>query len=265
MHNPECSCHDSSRGWRRLEPRLCSKWDFTLHQLLLTEVRPGSFLRCDLGEEKKPKKPNPPSLFSQLKLILVQPLRGIVFESRAGSVDGVYLLGGDVFLAGAAPQVWPRAGWQQGLCGQSHCQYYCALTLPGALRVPWRVPGRGSCAETRIWGTGRLSLGAPRHRKELKVAKAAEGHDAGDEGLDKVPSKPEYSVILEHSSVRAHPCPDSSMELPAMGFMVHPTGVIHARGGSWQAELSPGLDGAGRDPQSGGRAPSPWGRGASSR
>lgn len=48
----------------------------------LTEVIPGSFLRCDLEEEK-----NDPSLFSQLKLILVQPLRGIVFESRASSVD----------------------------------------------------------------------------------------------------------------------------------------------------------------------------------
>lgn len=34
LHNPVCSCHDSSRGWRRPEPRLCSRQDFTLHQLL---------------------------------------------------------------------------------------------------------------------------------------------------------------------------------------------------------------------------------------
>lgn len=53
----------------------------------LTEVRPGSFLRCDLEEEK-----NNPSLFSQLKLILVQALRGIVFESRASSGDGVVFI-----------------------------------------------------------------------------------------------------------------------------------------------------------------------------
>lgn len=59
----------------------------------LTEVTPGSFLCCDLEEEKKPKpNKNDPSLFSQLKLILVQPLRGIVFERRASSVDWVVFI-----------------------------------------------------------------------------------------------------------------------------------------------------------------------------
>lgn len=101
------------------------------------------------------------------------------------------MLAGDVFLAGAAPQVWPRAGWQQGLCGQSHCQYYFALTLPGVLRVPWGVPRRGCCSDLGfgVWGMGWLPLGAPRYPKELKVAKGAEGEDAGTEGLDRVPSK----------------------------------------------------------------------------
>lgn len=49
----------------------------------LTEVTPGSF---------RGRKKNNPSLFSQLKLILVQPLRGIAFESRASSVDRVVFI-----------------------------------------------------------------------------------------------------------------------------------------------------------------------------
>lgn len=38
-----------------------------------------------------------------------------------------------------------------------------------------------------------------------------------------------------------------------------------ASAGTWEAEQPPGLDGAGRDPQSGGTAPTPWGWGASGR
>lgn len=55
----------------------------------LTEVIPGSFPRCDLEEGKKNTDP---SLFSQLKLVLVQPLRGIVFERRASRVDWVVFI-----------------------------------------------------------------------------------------------------------------------------------------------------------------------------
>lgn len=93
LHNPVCSCPESSHGWR---PQLCSKQDFTLHQLpcqgLLPhrgDTRQLSLLRY---RGRKKKKQTDPSLFSQLKLILVQPLRGIVFESRASSVDGAVFI-----------------------------------------------------------------------------------------------------------------------------------------------------------------------------